>query len=189
MTIVEHFDVINPDGTSAGYSLPRDDVHKKGLWHRTVHIWILNSSGQLLLQKRSLSKEVYPGCWDISCAGHLSAGDTSQGGAVRELKEELGIHVEPSELQYLFTVTQHYTSPDMTFVDNELTDVFMLQKDIPIQSFNIDPTEVLDVKYISISEFQKSINNRELGIAPHNEEFKMLFDFLKSKSGWLDFET
>jgi isopentenyldiphosphate isomerase len=80
---MEFFDVLNPDGTTAGYSLFRDEVHKKGLWHRTVHIWILNSNNELLIQKRSYQKEVYPGLWDISCAGHLSCGEDCYSGAIR----------------------------------------------------------------------------------------------------------
>ncbi|NLL12277.1 MAG: NUDIX domain-containing protein [Fibrobacter sp.] len=176
--MLEFFDVINPDGTSAGYSLPRDEVHKKGLWHRTVHIWILNFNKELLIQKRSLQKEVYPGLWDISCAGHLSSGEDCCTGAIRELKEELGLTVEPGELKYLFTVTQHYESPDKLFIDNELTDVLLLNKDVVIDAMRIDKNEVAEVKFISIDELQKSVMERSPLLAPHEDEYKRLFETL-----------
>ena len=60
--MLEFFDVINPDGTSAGYSLPRDEVHKKGLWHRTVHIWILNFNKELLIQSAPFRKKYIRDC-------------------------------------------------------------------------------------------------------------------------------
>lgn len=178
---VEFFDVINPDGTSAGYCLSRDEVHKKGLWHRTVHVWILNSNKELLIQRRSLQKEVYPGMWDISCAGHISSGEDCYIGAIRELKEELGLTVESSELKYLFTVTQNYSSPDHLFIDNELTDVFLLEKDIPIDFLHIDGSEVVEVKYISVSELKKCAMERSPLLAPHEDEYKRLFDLLLVK--------
>lgn len=170
--------MINPDGTSAGYSLSRKDVHSQGLWHRTVHVWILNSFSELLIQKRSLQKEVHPGLWDISCAGHLSSGDDSIGGAIRELNEELGLIVKPTELQFLFTVTQHYTSTDHLFVDNELTDVFLLKKDLVVESLQIDHTEVAEVKMISIGDLKKMVEEKSLLLAPHDEEFNLLFELL-----------
>lgn len=181
MIKLEYFDVINPDGSQAGYSLSRDAVHKQGLCHRTVHIWILNSNNQLLIQKRSLQKELYPGLWDISCAGHLSRGDDSYSGAIRELKEELGISVLSSELQFIFTVTQHYISPDSLFIDNELTDVFLLRKDVSINSLNIDRTEVSDVKFVSIDELKKLTMEKSLLLAPHEEEYLLLFEKLLKK--------
>ncbi len=175
---MELFDVINPDGTSAGYSLSRDEVHKKGLWHRTVHIWILNSNKELLIQKRSLQKEVYPGLWDISCAGHLSSGEDCYSGAIRELKEELGLTVESGELKYLFTVTQHYSSPDHLFIDNELTDVLLFEENILTDSLQLDGSEVVEVKYISVSELKKCVMAKSPLLAPHEDEYKRLFELL-----------
>jgi isopentenyldiphosphate isomerase len=53
-------------------------VHRDGDWHRSVHIWVLNSEkGELLMQKRVAFKDSWPSHWDIGCAGHVSAGDTS----------------------------------------------------------------------------------------------------------------
>ncbi|MBN1308375.1 MAG: NUDIX domain-containing protein [Chitinispirillaceae bacterium] len=63
-----------------------------------------NSRGALLLQKRSPFKETFPGLWDISAAGHISAGDSSRETAVRELREELGISLKSNALRFLFSV-------------------------------------------------------------------------------------
>jgi 16S rRNA (adenine1518-N6/adenine1519-N6)-dimethyltransferase len=56
-----------------------------------VHVFVFNSRGELLLQKRSHLKDLCGGKWDSSCAGHLDAGESYRSGAVRELHEELGL--------------------------------------------------------------------------------------------------
>ena len=84
------FDVRRPDGALTGRVKTREDVHRDGDWHGTAHIWLVRRHGgklQVLLQKRSRKKETFPGCFDTSCAGHLSAGDSFEEGALRELSE------------------------------------------------------------------------------------------------------
>jgi len=70
----------------------RDVIHRDGLWHRAVHILALNKKGEVFLQKRSRLKDVCPGLWDSSAAGHVDAGEGYEACAVRELGEELGLH-------------------------------------------------------------------------------------------------
>ena len=54
------------------------EVHRDGDYHRAVHVWIYSeSTGELLLQRRADCKDSWPGKWDISSAGHISAGDSS----------------------------------------------------------------------------------------------------------------
>lgn len=69
----------------------RGDIHRRAWRHRSVHVLVLNSRGQLLLQRRSLMKDVYPGFWDVSVGGHVGVGETYEEAARRETKEELGI--------------------------------------------------------------------------------------------------
>lgn len=56
----EHFDILKPDGTPAGYSKPRSLVHKNGYLHRSTHMWVLSNDGRVLLQKRSQLKDTFP---------------------------------------------------------------------------------------------------------------------------------
>ena len=76
----------------------RGEAHKLGLRHRSVHILVFNSEGELYLQKRSSTKDVNPGLWDTSAAGHVDFGESYEESARRELVEELGIdYSEPLE--------------------------------------------------------------------------------------------
>ena len=80
----EYIDVISPDGNLTEISKPRSEIHQQGAWHRSVHIWVLNDNKELLVQQRAFEKESHPGLWDVSCAGHITAGDVSPQAAVRE---------------------------------------------------------------------------------------------------------
>ena len=89
----ELFDVVDSENRVIGQAT-RGEVHAKGLLHRSVHIWVFNSRGELFLQKRAMTKDENPGYWDSSAAGHLNAGEGYRTSAHRELMEELGISGE-----------------------------------------------------------------------------------------------
>ncbi len=72
-------------------SAPRAEVHARRLLHRAVHIVIVNAADEILIQKRSLTKDLFPGWWDISVGGHVDAGEDYADAVVRELREEMGI--------------------------------------------------------------------------------------------------
>lgn len=88
----EIFDVVNERDEVIGQRT-RVDVHRLGLMHRAVHVLVFNKSGQVFLQKRSMSKDRQPGLWDSSASGHLETGETYDVSAVRELQEEIGLKV------------------------------------------------------------------------------------------------
>ena len=71
--------------------MKRCDVHRLGIWHRSVSVFLFNSNGDLHLQRRSPTKDVAPGLWDVSVAEHLIPGESFLDAATRGLAEELGI--------------------------------------------------------------------------------------------------
>ncbi|KAI7725152.1 hypothetical protein M8C21_013898, partial [Ambrosia artemisiifolia] len=132
-------------------------VHRDGDYHRAVHIWIFaESTQQLLLQKRTDWKDSWPGLWDISSAGHVSAGDTSLITARRELQEELGITLPNDAFELLYVYLQESVTNDGKFIDNELDDVYLVTTldPIPLEAFTLQESEVSAVKYISIEDYK-----------------------------------
>ncbi len=93
----EIFDVVDEDNIVVGQRT-RGEVHKKGLLHRAVHVFVFNALGELYLQKRSRLKDSAPGLWGSSASGHLDAGEDYQSAAGRELGEELGINAAVQEV-------------------------------------------------------------------------------------------
>ena len=73
---MEYLDVVDENGNPTGESVPRSRAHAEGIRHRTSHVWLMrirNGRRQILLQKRSACKDSFPGCYDISSAGHIPA--------------------------------------------------------------------------------------------------------------------
>jgi isopentenyldiphosphate isomerase len=85
----ELFEVVN-DQDQVLELRPRAEVHRLGLKHRAVHVLVFNSRGEVFLQKRSLTKDCFPGTWDSSASGHVAPAETYDACATRELEEELG---------------------------------------------------------------------------------------------------
>lgn len=85
----ELFDVVDELDRVIGQA-PRREVHARSLRHRAVHVFVVNRAGEVFLHQRSLAKDTFPGLWNSSCAGHVSAGDDYDETVERELEEELG---------------------------------------------------------------------------------------------------
>ena len=98
----EIFDVVNERDEVIGQA-PRKEVHARGLLHRAVHVLVFNARGELFLQKRSLKKDRQPGVWDSSSSGHVDSGETYDETAVRELREEICLHL-PHTPQRIFKI-------------------------------------------------------------------------------------
>ncbi|MBT8763415.1 NUDIX domain-containing protein [Desulfohalobiaceae bacterium Ax17] len=82
--------------------LSRNEVHRQGLFHRSVLVLVYNQEGKVFLQKRHRNKNLYPGRWDLSATGHVKAGEAAEDAALRELKEEVGI--VPRQLKLIHTL-------------------------------------------------------------------------------------
>lgn len=93
-------DIFDENNKAIGERKEKNKAHEDGNFHRTAHVWIINDKNELLLQKRSETKKSHPNCWDISGAGHIRARESVIDGAIRELKEELGVKVQEKDLYY-----------------------------------------------------------------------------------------
>ncbi len=70
------------------------EAYEKGLIHRVAFIWVEDTDGKILIQKRGPGMATFPDCWDVSAAGHVDVGETYEQAARRELKEELGLEAD-----------------------------------------------------------------------------------------------
>lgn len=176
----EHFDILNEDGTQAGYFLPRSQVHREGQWHRSVHIWILDEWERILFQQRAFTKDSNPGLWDVSCAGHISAGQESREAAVRELSEELGLIVEAGQLEFLFEDQDECVLQDGAFIDREFHDVYLLR--IGARESKLirpDPIELAGVRWIAPEAFEEELQEHPECFVDHSHEYPKILGLLK----------
>lgn len=128
---------------------PRHKVFKEGLWRRTCHVWIYNKSKKFLCQRRSLKKDRGAGLWEPAAAGHMGPDDNYYSGAVREVWEETGLSIDPSELKFLKIYKDHDKK--------EFTGVFYCELDVESYHIKMEEGEVDEVKMVSINTLKKHL--------------------------------
>lgn len=88
--MTELFETFDDRGRPTGL-VARHDVHARGLWHKSAHVFLFDDAGALWIQRRAAGKDLYPGRWDFSVGEHLQPGEDFHEAAVRGLREELGV--------------------------------------------------------------------------------------------------
>ncbi len=173
---MEYIDIFDENDNPTGKIKEKQQAHEDGNFHRTAHIWIINDKNELLLQKRSSTKKTHPNYWDISGAGHIRAGESVTEGAIRELKEELGVETTEKDLNYIATIKSTKNPKNMEFGY-----VYLLRCNKKIQDYIFEDEEVSEVKYVYYEELEKMVKDKVEGLLLHNEEFKKLFEYIRNK--------
>ncbi len=130
----------------------KSEAHRRGLWHRCFHCWVFGAgagSPYLLMQRRSATKDTWPGYLDVTAAGHLAAGEEPLDG-LREVEEELGLRVDPGRLTPLGTRRAEQRIPGG--LDREFHDVFLICDDTPPGDLRLQREEVETVLGIRLGE-------------------------------------
>lgn len=139
----ELLEVFTAEGRATGVVKPRAAVHRDGDWHLCVFVWIVRRGPrgpEIVLQRRAATKATWPGRFDASVAGHVRAGE-SRADALREVEEELGIHVTPRELVSLPPHAQEHAFEDGR-IDREHHDVSLLFREAPLETYRPSAAEV-----------------------------------------------
>lgn len=185
---MEYFDIRNEDGSLTGQIKARSRVHEDGDIHGTSHVWIVrrNNGGEceLLLQKRSAGKDAYPGCYDISSAGHLPAGQDFLPSALRELYEELGIRAEKEDLIFLGIHKGYYEEVfyGKPFRNYEVSHVYIYEKPIREEELVLQKEEVESVKWMSLSECYQVTREKNPLYILAEEELDMIKKYMESNT-------
>jgi isopentenyl-diphosphate delta-isomerase len=175
----EYLDIIDERGNPTGKEKLKSEVHRDGDRHKTVHVWILNSRGELLIQRRSIVKQNQPNMWDISYAGHISAGENSIDAAIREGEEELSLEIKKEQLRYLFTIKNvPMELNNGAYIDYELQDVYLLRLINKNPIFRLQSEEVTEVKWVSWKTLKQIIKSGDAMFVEHAQEYEKLFIFL-----------
>ena len=144
----EWLDVVDEHDHVTGRAT-REDIHRQGLKHRSTHVLLFNSSGELFVQLRSLAKDENPGLWDASAAGHVDSVESYLSCAVRELNEELGVLLPETAFEQIASFR-----PDQRN-GYEFTRVFKACSD---QNLTLQVEEIDDGRWVSPTALDTWIN-------------------------------
>ena len=149
----EKIDVLDEFGRPTGEVAWKSEAHRLGLWHRCFHCWVCGSDAggpYLLVQRRAAAKDTWPGCLDVTAAGHLRSGEEPLGGGLREVEEELGLRVEPGRLVPLGTRRIEQEIPGGC--DREFHEVFLLFDPTPPEEMRLQEGEVDAVLRVGLAD-------------------------------------
>jgi isopentenyl-diphosphate delta-isomerase len=155
----ELIDVLDEFGEKTGQVLSKDEVHQKGLWHAGSHLWIYNGKGELLLQLRASTKEIYPDTWDISVAGHLSAGESHVDAGLREAAEELGLELHKADLEFVGLTRTIQEIPGGGYTHHVFDAAFLVRRELDIAKLVLQIEEVAAARWWSLDEFEAALSD------------------------------
>jgi len=179
----EFIDILTAEGLPTGNTALKSEAHKKGWFHATAHIWFFTTDHQILLQKRALTKKVFPGIWDISVAGHIGAGEKILEGAKREILEEIGLELQEKDLIKIGTRI-HQVSHSNGIQDNEHHHVFIAELKTSVEKLTLQKEEVADIKLWDLKILKETKNIENVLLPRFHDYYCFVYDqielYLKS---------
>ena len=144
----ETWDIYNIHGESLNRTVTRGTPLGRGEYHLVVQVWVKNSCGEVLIQKRAAHKKTFPGIW-ATTAGAVLAGEDARTGAVRELNEELGISASPHELQLILESIQ----------DDSISTAWLLERDVTRAELTLQSEEVSATQWATQATIKRMIQD------------------------------
>ena len=183
---MEYLDICDENGQPTGEAVAREIAHRDGIRHRTAHVWVVRKEDgkyEILLQKRSMEKESFPGKYDTSSAGHIPAGSEPLPSALRELEEELGITASPGHLTFAgkFRIQYEKIFYGKPFRDNEVTWVYVYREPVDIRTLKLQESEVDEVRWFDPEEVRTEIRTSRERFCVPTEGLNVLLRFLKTE--------
>ena len=183
---MEYLDVCDENGQPTGAVVERAAAHRDGILHRTAMVWVIRTRGgktEVLLQKRSRTRESFPGLYDVSSAGHIPAGAEPLASALRELREELGIDAKPEELACIGRIRCRYEASfgGKPFRDNLFRLAYVYREPVDIDALTLQASEVESVRWFPLEELAAQIRTRPDRFCIAEPELRLLTDHLRNE--------
>lgn len=173
----EQIEILDEFGEKTGKTMSRKEIHLEGMWHESAHIHIINDKNQILLQKRSAYKSIFPNTWAPAVGGHISKGENIVETAMREAEEEINIKIKPEQLKYLGIVKDSIQFD--RFYENEFIHVFVAKKPHQEIDLQLKNEEVSGLKWFTSDELAKLIETKSSTLLPFYLEFWLVSGYMK----------
>ncbi len=162
---MEEWDIYNVDRIKTNKIVQRGSVFNPDEFHLVVHVCIINSKNQLLIQLRQPTKKSWPNLWDVGVGGNAHKGENSYQAAERETLEEIGYPLELSSKRPSFTIN----------FQRGFDDFYLINADLDISELKLQTSEVKAVKWASKDDIRQMIDKKEF-INYHFSIIDMIFD-------------
>ena len=168
---MELLDVYDINKNKTGKVVERENKQlNPGEFFLAVEVLFINNEKKILIGKRSENKKLYPGMWEMN-GGGCQSGETSLEALVREIKEELGIEIDPNKAVLLKTIRN----------DIRFKDIWTYNLNVDLKNIKFQEEEVTDAKWVDFEEFKQLLQSDELVDTSHisKEDFERAIELLK----------
>ena len=146
---MELLDLYTAEREKTGKTMVRGEPVPEGYYRLVVHVCLFDEDGRMLIQERQSFKDGWSGMWDVSVGGSAVAGDDSRSAAEREMREELGLALDLSDVRP--TLTIHW--------EKGFDDFYVLTKPVDPASLRLQPEEVRSVRWAAEEEILRMIDD------------------------------
>jgi len=172
---MESWDIYDKHRCPLGKIKERGTRLEDGEYHLTAHICIFDREGRMLIQQRADCKSTWPSLWDVTAAGSVLAGESSEQGAHRELFEELGLDRDFTNIRPHFTLNY----------DGGFGDYYLLVEDeVNLSELCLQKSEVKAVKYATLAEIEELLSKEQF-IPYHHSFVSLLFDIKEECTSYI----
>lgn len=168
---MERWDIYDERAEKTGKIVNKGEALLPHEFHLAAEVWILNGKGQVLVQQRSCNCEILPGVWGLT-TGRMRMAEDTRTGCARELKEELGLCVQPEELRFVRRILRR----DDTHL---IWDIYLLQREIAPEALKLQKEEVAQAAWAETSQLREMILQGKMFFYP--EIWEML-DYMDAQA-------
>lgn len=163
----------------------RENIHKNGLLHREIHVWIYNKNGEILFQRRAKTKDTYPDLLDASVGGHVEIGDDYLATAVKELEEETGIKAEAKDLIYITKMRRTGHDKSTGMINNTIKRVYAYEYNGDVKDLKLEEGMATSLEFWSIEKIKNLSEEERKEFIPSviDQEYVNVFNKIKDLSG------
>lgn len=172
---MELLDVVDENNNLTGKVEDKDVIHKNGIFHREVAIWIMNENGEVLLQKRASTKKQNPDKWGLT-AGHIDAGETPEEAIKREILEELGVNINNFKPIDVTKIQELHLNCDIK--NNYFGYKFFAKVNYRISDYTIQKEELSELKYITLEELEEIEKNKDENYTFSKRDISNIIEYL-----------
>lgn len=165
---METIDLYDENKQKTGELLKLGEEIPKGRFALSVHIWIMNSKGEIYVQRRAKQREFYPNLWE-NPGGRAVIGEESEDAFKRKFLEELGIFPDTANAQIIDTIKR----------EKDFVDIWVLKQDFEIEELILQRKEIYQAKWVSLEKL-KSMLERQVFVPTIEESLLPFLKYLKS---------
>jgi|WetSurMetagenome_2_1015567.scaffolds.fasta_scaffold18070_5 isopentenyl-diphosphate Delta-isomerase len=177
---MQELNIINENDEIIGTDT-RENIHKNGLLHREIHVCIFNDQGEVLLQRRGMNKDTYPGLLDVSVGGHMEIGATYETTAVKEIEEETGLKIEKKNLVFLEKIRRSSFDVKTGMKNNSIRYVYAYRYNGLAEDLKLEAGEATSLEFWPIERLLNLKEEEKKDFVPSivNGNFSGIFEKIK----------